>query len=53
VKIRKQDVPVTTVYEIDCKVCQEAVYPDDRVTDPEDARRIRDNHIAEHERGEL
>ena len=52
-KVREQDVPITTVYEIDCKVCGEAVYPDDRVTDAEEARRVRDDHIAEHERGEL
>lgn len=51
-KIRKQDVPITTIYEIDCKVCQEAVYPDDRVTSIEEARKVRDDHIAEHERVE-
>jgi predicted nucleic acid-binding Zn ribbon protein len=53
VKVRKQDVPITTVYEIDCNVCGKAVYPDDRVTSPEEARQVRDAHIAEHERGEL
>lgn len=52
-KIRKLDVPITTVYEIDCKVCGEAVYPDDRVTRIEEARQARDDHMAEHERGEL
>lgn len=52
-KVRKQDVTITPVYEIDCKVCGEAVYPDDRVLSLEEARQVRDDHIAEHERGEI
>jgi hypothetical protein len=52
-KIKQADVPITAVYEIDCKVCHEAVYPDDRVTSREEATKVRDAHMAEHERGEL
>lgn len=51
--VKKSDVPITTVYEIDCTVCGQAVYPDDRVLSAEAAREVRDAHIAEHERGEL
>jgi hypothetical protein len=53
VKVRRQDVPITLVYEIDCKVCCEAVYPDDRILTRREAEEVRDAHMAEHERGEL
>jgi hypothetical protein len=33
-----RDVPITTVYEVDCRICGEAVYPDDRITNIYDAR---------------
>lgn len=51
--VRKLDVPITVVYEIDCRVCGEAVWPDERVTSLQEACALRDAHIAEHKRGEL
>lgn len=52
-KIPASKVTITLVYEIDCKVCGAAVYPDDRVLTRSEAQRVRDDHLAEHERGEV
>jgi hypothetical protein len=52
-KVRKSDIKITTVYEIDCKACGQAVYPDDRVLTREEAEQVRADHLAEHDRGEL
>jgi hypothetical protein len=51
--IRKAEVTITLVYEIDCKVCGVAVFPDDRVLTRQEAEEVRSGHLAEHERNEL
>jgi hypothetical protein len=51
--IRKAEVTITLVYEIDCKVCGVAVFPDDRVLTRQEAEGVRRGHLAEHERNEL
>lgn len=50
--VRKSDVPITLIYEVDCHICHEAVYPDNRITSRAEAIEIRDQHIAEHDQGE-
>lgn len=56
--IRRSDVTVRPVFQVDCKVCNEAVEPDapDTIngafTTREAADRAKQNHLEEHERGE-
>lgn len=51
-RVRKDEVPITVRYLVDCKVCHEGVETDTDLTTMAEAREARDNHIEEHERGE-
>ena len=51
-EITAADIKFTMVVEVDCRVCGQAVWPDDRVLSWQEAAKVRDDHIREHAEGQ-